>query len=29
MGDIIGTMIDMDKGEIMFWRNNKFLGIAF
>jgi hypothetical protein len=29
VGDIIGTLIDLNKGEIMYWRNNKFLGIAF
>jgi uncharacterized Ntn-hydrolase superfamily protein len=28
-GDIIGTLIDLEKGEIMFWRNEKFLGVAF
>ena len=28
-GDIIGTLIDLEKGEIMYWRNEKFLGIAF
>ena len=28
-GDIIGTMIDLEHGEISYWRNDKFLGIAF
>lgn len=28
-GDIISTMIDLDHGEISYWRNEKFLGIAF
>lgn len=29
VGDVIGTLIDLDLGEISFWRNEKFLGIAF
>ena len=29
VGDIVGTLIDFDKKEISFWRNNKFLGKAF
>ena len=28
-GDVIGTLIDISNKEIMFWRNNKFLGVAF
>jgi hypothetical protein len=28
-GDIIATLIDFDKKEITFWRNNKSLGPAF
>ena len=28
-GDIISSLIDLDQGEISFWRNNKFLGVAF
>ena len=28
-GDVIGTMIDCDNKEILYWRNNKFLGVAF
>ena len=28
-GDIIGTLIDLKNGEILYWRNNKFLGVAF
>ena len=28
-GDVIGTLIDFDKREISFWRNEKFLGVAF
>ena len=28
-GDIIGTMIDFEKKEIKYWRNEKFLGVAF
>jgi len=26
---VIGTLIDISNKEIMFWRNNKFLGVAF
>lgn len=29
MGDVIGTLLDLEKGEIMFWRNKKYLGVAF
>lgn len=29
VGDIIGTLIDMEKGEITYWRNSTFLGLAF
>lgn len=29
MGDVIGTMLDLESGEISFWRNHKFMGIAF
>jgi hypothetical protein len=29
MGDVIGTLLDLDHGEISFWRNKKFLGVAF
>lgn len=28
-GDIIGTMIDLENGEISYWRNEKYLGVAF
>lgn len=28
-GDVIGSMIDFEKKEIKFWRNDKFLGVAF
>ena len=28
-GDIIGTMIDFDKKEITFYRNDRSLGVAF
>mmetsp|Transcript_7879 Transcript_7879/g.7370 ORF Transcript_7879/g.7370 Transcript_7879/m.7370 type:complete len:140 (+) Transcript_7879:640-1059(+) len=28
-GDIIGSMIDFDKREISFYRNDKYLGVAF
>lgn len=28
-GDIIGTLIDLKNGEISYWRNEKFLGVAF
>lgn len=28
-GDIIGTLIDITNREISFWRNKKFLGVAF
>ena len=28
-GDIIGTLLDLTAREISFWRNNKFLGVAF
>ena len=28
-GDTIGTMIDFNKKEISFWRNEKCLGVAF
>ena len=28
-GDIIGTLIDFKSKEVMFWRNSKFLGVAF
>lgn len=28
-GDVIGTMIDCKSKEIMYWRNRKFLGVAF
>lgn len=28
-GDIIGTLIDFEKKEIKFWRNDKCLGVAF
>ena len=29
VGDIIGTLIDLDRKCISFWRNNKPLGKAF
>ena len=29
VGDVIGTMIDLDKRTISFWRNSKPLGRAF
>ena len=29
MGDVIGTLINFKSREIMFWRNNSFLGVAF
>lgn len=29
VGDIIGTLLDFDRKEIKFWRNNKCLGRAF
>lgn len=29
IGDIIGTLIDFNKKEISFYRNDKFLGVAF
>jgi Kip1 ubiquitination-promoting complex protein 1 len=29
MGDTIGSLIDFEKKEISFYRNNKFLGVAF
>lgn len=28
-GDVIGTLIDLKNGEICFWRNNRYLGVAF
>ena len=28
-GDVIGTLIDLRHQEISFWRNKKFLGVAF
>jgi Kip1 ubiquitination-promoting complex protein 1 len=28
-GDVIGTMIDLDKGTIRYWRNGQPLGVAF
>ena len=28
-GDVIGTLIDFEKKEISFWRNDKPLGVAF
>lgn len=29
MGDVIGTLLDLEHGEISYWRNKKFLGVAF
>lgn len=29
VGDVIGSLIDLEKGEISYWRNQKFLGVAF
>ena len=29
IGDVIGTLINFKSREIMFWRNNSFLGVAF
>ena len=29
VGDIIGTLIDLDRKYISYWRNNKPLGKAF
>lgn len=29
MGDVIGTLLDLDRGEILYWRNKKYLGVAF
>ena len=29
MGDVIGSMIDLDNGEILYWRNQEFLGVGF
>lgn len=29
VGDVIGTLIDFQKRQISFWRNNKSLGPAF
>lgn len=28
-GDIIGCGIDLQNREIYYWRNNRFLGVAF
>lgn len=28
-GDIIGTLIDLDRRDITFWRNEKCLDVAF
>lgn len=28
-GDIIGSMIDLERREISFWRNERYLGVAF
>jgi hypothetical protein len=29
VGDVIGTLIDFEKREISFWRNDKCMGVAF
>lgn len=29
MGDVIGTLLDLNACEISYWRNNKFMGVAF
>ena len=29
IGDVIGSLINLKSREIMFWRNNSFLGVAF
>jgi len=29
MGDVIGTLLDLEKGEISYFKNKKFMGIAF
>ena len=29
MGDVIGTLINLNTREIIFWRNQDFLGVAF
>ena len=28
-GDVIGTLINLNTREILFWRNQDFLGVAF
>ena len=28
-GDTIGCLLDLDKKEVKFWRNEKLLGVAF
>ena len=29
VGDVIGTLINLNTREILYWRNHEFLGIAF
>ena len=29
VGDVIGTLINLNTREILFWRNHDFLGVAF
>jgi len=28
-GDVIGTLLDLERREVTFWRNHKTLGVAF